>query len=72
MRIYIDQDENGFEVGDLDASGAAKVGRAETMDAALGDFLRSHQRELGITEIQLNSGAQATEMRRRETELAKR
>lgn len=71
MRIYINTVGDSFEVG-IDATGMGKVGRGKTLKKALGDFLISHQRELGISHIELDEGALAAEQKRREKELAKR
>ena len=73
MRLYVEKEGNRFEVGDQAATGAAKIGVGSTLKKALGDFLLSHQRELGI-EIIEPRGEEAIkcEQKRRIKELSRR
>ena len=61
-----------FQVADAHAWGSPYVGNGRTMDEALGSFLRNHQLDLGITEINFDEAAWKTELARRRRELAKR
>jgi hypothetical protein len=72
MKILIKKYGDSFAVDPIDAQGSPRMGVGRTMDAALADFLRIYQKELGITEITLDDKATQTELRRRNRELKKR
>ena len=72
MKIKISKQHGWFVVDPVDSPGCPYMGRGHTMDAALADFLRIYQKELGIEEITLDDAAQKTELARRRRELAKR
>jgi len=71
MKIRIINHGRSFEIDPYEKCGSPSVGRGRTMKEALGDFLISYQKELGL-EIDLDEAAQKTERNRRRRELAKR
>jgi hypothetical protein len=72
MQLRIEKQDNQFIVDNLDAAGMAKIGRGKTIRKALGDFLISHQKELGITSISMDKDSMLAEEKRRKKQLNKR
>lgn len=72
MKILVDREEDYFLVRpDPEPPGMYKVGRGQTMEQALGEFLRNYQEELEV-QIGVSPEAWPFELERRQKELAKR
>lgn len=71
MKIKISKSGNRFLVDPLERSGSPRIGVGASMDAALGDFLRSYQEELGV-EIELDPSVESAELARRKRSLSSR
>lgn len=71
MKILIKKVGTKFCVDPVLRSGSPRVGWGSTMDAAMGDFLRAYQEELGI-EIVLDASAEPAEKERRRRALSTR
>lgn len=60
-----------FSAEEMRHPGMPPVGRGETIDAALGDWLRHYACEVGVI-LRIDESAEPFEMTRRQRELAKR
>lgn len=70
MKILIRKSGSRF-IAEPSTSGACRIGVGSTMDAAMGDFLRGYQKELGV-EIILDDSVQKTEVERQRRALSSR
>ena len=71
MKIVIKKQGKCFYVDPTDKPGSTRVGMGGTMDAAIADFVRIYQGELGL-EITVDESAQPAELGRRRREFKKR
>lgn len=71
MKIRIHKQESQFVVNPVDKSGSPACGKGRTIDAALADFLRIYQKELGL-EIEVDLTAKRAELDRRRRGLNRR
>jgi predicted RNase H-like HicB family nuclease len=72
MKIVIRERSKGWlEVDPVELPGACAVGRGNTIEEALGNFLIAYQKELGL-DIEVDASAQKAENKRRRDALAQR
>jgi len=71
MYLMIRKEGETFIVDPQGRRGAYRIGMGRTMDAALADFLRGYQKELGL-DIEIEDSAWPAELARRKRELKKR
>jgi hypothetical protein len=64
MKVKISKRGDRFEVDPVDVPGSAAIGKGNSIDEALGDFLRHYQAELGV-QIEVDASAQEAEQQRR-------
>jgi hypothetical protein len=71
VKIEIKKIGNRFCADPIDRPGSPQCGWGSTMDAALGDFLRAYQDQLGVV-IEIDETAQKAETERRRKALSSR
>jgi hypothetical protein len=72
MKVVIKSHGKGqIEVDPVELAGSPTVGRGKTIEEALGNFLISYQKELGL-DITVDESAQKAENKRRRDALAQR
>ncbi len=71
IKLYINKYDGAFIVDAPARPGSPSVGRGRTMMEALGSWLHNNQDFVGVV-IDISDSVTATEVRRRQRELAKR
>lgn len=71
MKVQVRKVGTKFIADPIGSSSSPACGLGSTFDAALGDFLRVYQQELGV-EIVVHETTEKTEAERRRRELSKR
>jgi hypothetical protein len=71
MKVKISKRGDSFEADPVDFPGSPPVGRGGSIAEALGDFVIHYQNDLGL-EIQVDTSAEQSELKRRETTINQR
>lgn len=71
MKVKIRKRGDCFEADPVELPGSPPVGRGGSIAEALGDFMIHYQKDFGL-EIDVDTSAEQSELKRRETEINKR